>query len=184
MATDAPPKGPAAVLTLPPAPLPSLAPDREVMPSNLPPPPSLPPVDALAPPPRDTRLDEAAAMIEQNEWAKVRARLEPSRDELPATSAQLGLVLAVARREDDLTRGREPAEDDERLARESLALLLGLSVEGAAVRILARRILRRPWAAAPAPAARTSAIIVTVAIALGALVGWLLDEGFDRFYRR
>lgn len=184
--TSLPPPPPRS---LPPAPDPALSegPIRpvEVMPSNLPPPPALP---SQAPPVvRNTQLDDVVSLIEQNEWSKVCAQLTPSRDALPATSPALGLLYAVALREEELRRAQGEKSLDtgtERLALESLALLLGISPDSAAARIIARRLLRRPWSAAPAPAARTSILIVTVAIAVGALVGWILDEGFDRFYHR
>lgn len=157
----------------------------EVMPSNLPPPPALP--SYVPPEVRNTQLDGVVSLIEQNEWTKVCAELAPSRDALPATSPALGLLYAVALREEELRRAQPEKSLDagtERLALESLALLLGISSESAAARIIARRLLRRPWSATPAPTARTSLVIVLVAIAIGALVGWMLDEGFDRFFHR
>jgi hypothetical protein len=167
-----------------PAPLPPAPVSREVMPSNLPPPLSL---QAPPPPKNDDPLHRVVALIEQNEWSKVCAQLEPLRDALPATSPSLGLLYAVARHEEALSHtGKRELRDPEteRLARESLALLLDVGRDSAVARLLSLRLLRRPWSATPAPSARTSAIIVFVAIALGALVGWLLDEGFDRILRR
>ena len=157
---------------------------REVMPSNL------PPAISLRPPPAEAApgpMIAVVALIEQNEWSKVCAQLEPMRDALPATSPSLGLLYAVAKHEDALSRSgsrdvRDP--ETERLARESLALLLDIGLDSAAARLLSLRLLRRPWSSAPAPSARTSALIVFVAVAIGALVGWLLDEGFDRFFHR
>lgn len=183
---SAPPPPPRSIL---PGPSPDLASVAvrpvEVMPSNLPPPPALP---SKAPPAvRNTQLDDVVSLIEQNEWSKVCATLAPSRDALPATSPSLGLLYAVALREEELRHARPEHSHDpatERLALESLALLLGISPDSAAARIIARRLLRRPWSAAPAPTTRTSLAIVAVAIALGALVGWILDEGFDRFFHR
>ncbi|MFO0627195.1 MAG: hypothetical protein U0325_16415 [Polyangiales bacterium] len=157
---------------------------REVMPSNLPPAMSL---RAPAPPRDDGPLPTVVALIEHNEWSKVCAQLEPLRDALPATSPSLGLLYAVARHEEALSHsGKREVRDPEteRLARESLALLLDVGRDTAVARLLALRLLRRPASATPAPSARVSAVIVFVAIALGALVGWLLDEGFDRILRR
>lgn len=158
---------------------------REVMPSNLPPARTLPP-EPEPEPVLVTPLLAVVALIERNEWSKVCEQLAPMRDALPATSPTLGLFYAIARHEDALSREGSPARDpaNEGLARESLALLLDIGQDTAAARMLALRLLRRPWSAAPAPGARTSFFIVVFAIAVGALVGWLLDQGFDRFYHR
>ena len=157
---------------------------REEMPSNLPPPLSL---QTSAAPRVEDPLPIVVALMEQSEWSKVCAQLEPMRDALPATSASLGLLYAVARHEEAISHtGKRELRDPEteRLARESLALLLNVGRDSAIARLLSLRLLRRPWSATPAPSARASAIIVFVAVALGALVGWLLDEGFDRILRR
>lgn len=125
------------------------------------------------------------ALIEQNEWSKVCDQLRPMREALPATSPALGLFYAIARHEDALSRQGTPARDpaNEELARESLALLLEIGRDTAAARMLTLRLLRRPWSAAPAPGARTSFFIVLIAIAVGAMVGWMIDQGMDRLNR-
>ncbi len=121
-------------------------------------------------------------------WAGTICRLLPRRALAGwGDLAGCGLLYAVAKHEDALSRSgsrdvRDP--ETERLARESLALLLDIGLDSAAARLLSLRLLRRPWSSAPAPSARTSALIVFVAVAIGALVGWLLDEGFDRFFHR
>lgn len=170
----------------PPPTLVSVAPAvREVMPSNLPPALSLPPEPEPGPV-LVTPLLSVVALIEQNEWSKVCEQLEPMREALPATSPTLGLFYAIARHEDALSRPGSPERDpaNEGLARESLALLLDIGQDTAAARMLSVRLLRRPWSATPAPNAKTSFFIVLFAIAVGALVGWILDQGFDRFYHR
>lgn len=145
-------------------------PQREVMPSNLP-----PAYGAAAP------IDTATlkAFVQQRRWDRVAEALGAG--DPAALSPGLRVVRAVALRETE-PLGAEPPDgaiDGQRLAVEAFAELLGVSPSSTLPRVLALRTLRRNWRTAPAPRARTSLLLLAASLALGSLVGYPLGPGRD-----
>ena len=145
-------------------------PQREVMPSNL------PPAYRAAAPVDAAKLD---AFVQQHRWDKVAEAL--GQGDAAALSPALRVVRAVALKETEPLGAESPdgALDAQRMAVEAFAELLGMSPTSTLPRVLALRTLRRNWRTAPAPRARTSLLLLAASLALGSLVGYLLGPGRD-----
>jgi hypothetical protein len=121
------------------------------------------------------RVDELEPLIALNDWKALAAKLGPVSDagNLPPN---LGLLAALAH--------NEATKDGDAAARElsfrCVAAVLGMPEQSEIVRVVARRLLRKnpvSFRERPAPPARTSALIVVVALAVSAALGWFLSSG-------
>ncbi len=152
------------------------SPQREVMPSTLP-----PSFGAAEPTPKAPPLDLTTldGLVEQHRWDKVREALQVG--EAAALPPALRVVLALASRESEPVdlEARRSAMEAQRMAVEALAELLGMPPTATLPRVVAVRILRRNWRTAPAPTTRTSLLLLGISLALGSLVGYLLGPGRD-----
>lgn len=162
----------------PPPPVEAL--QREVMPSNLPPAFSLPPtpesqregVGALDP----SALD---AMVTAQQWSRLSELLGAPERVASLTPGQR-FLLAMAQKEVE-SGGGPAAQHADRAAIDALAVFLGMSASATLPGIVARRALRRNWRAAPAPPARTSILLIIMAIVVGGFIGFMLGPGRDWF---
>lgn len=196
--SDLPPKtdGPAAaaVPTVPPAArlpteitfIETMPPDayevekqREVMPSNLPP----PTFSRMPPSPASTlTMETIENLVSQNQWTKVCELLgaPENQGKLPVGMA---FIYAVA-----LNELRVPgsvvdkrAPDIEKIMLRCLSVMLGADPSGPLTQIITKRLMRRSWRSTPAPPTRTSVLLIIAALMLGSFIGFLLGPGHDWF---
>jgi hypothetical protein len=124
----------------------------------------------------DPRLVDVDPLLAAGEWRKILDLLGPPEaiERLPPT---LGLIYAVALRESAGDASATPANE---LAIRSMAAIYGIPTGSAAALVLAKRLLRQnpaAWRTKPAPPAKFSVLIIVIALALGAGVGWWLSMG-------
>lgn len=165
-------------------PAPDEALQREVMPSNLPPAFSLPPA-SMAPPSGHVvpplALDPATldALVVAQQWGRL-AELLGAPEHAASLTAGQRFLLALAQKEVE-SSGGAPAPHADRAAIDALSVFLGMSASATLPGIVARRALRRSWRAAPAPPARTSILLIVMAIVVGGFIGFMLGPGRDWF---
>lgn len=124
----------------------------------------------------DPRLTDVDPLLATGSWRKILELLGPPEaiERLPPT---LGLIYAVALRESAGDASATPANE---LAIRSMAAIYGIAPESAAALVLAKRLLRQnpaAWRTKPAPPAKYSVLIIVMALAIGAGVGWWLSMG-------
>jgi hypothetical protein len=120
----------------------------------------------------DPRLTELEALFAKGDWDGIRRRLG-SPDQIGQLPPTLGLIYAVAWRE---AEGDEGASGASALAIRCAASLFGVPPESSTALVLAKRLLRKnpaAWRSRPAPPRRISALIMVVALLVGAGVGLL-----------
>lgn len=129
----------------------------------------------------DPRVAELEPIVALNDWKTVASKLG-ALEQAGTLPPNLGLVAAVA--------GNEAAKDGDAAARElairCMAAVLGMPADSEIVRVLARRLLRKNpvrFRERPAPPAKTSAVIVVVALAAAVALGWFLSSSaFSRLF--
>jgi hypothetical protein len=124
----------------------------------------------------DPRFAELEPLLETNDWKEVAKKLGEL-DEAGKLPPNLGLIAAIAHNETSDATGAE----SRKLAVRCMAGLVGLPADNEIVRILARRMLRKNVVRLreqPAPAARWSAVIIVVVLALGGALGWFLSSPY------
>ncbi len=117
----------------------------------------------------DPRLEPLEALLDKNDWRRIYAELGAA-DAVGALPPNLGLVAALAASE--VAKEGDPAAA--RVAIRCMAAVLGVAEESPMARVLARRLLRKNpvrLAERAAPPARTSLLIVVLALLLGGGVG-------------
>ncbi len=124
----------------------------------------------------DPRLIDVDPLLATGSWRQILELLGPPEaiERLPPT---LGLIYAVALRESVGDASATPANE---LAIRSMAAIYGIAPGSAAALVLAKRLLRQnpaAWRTKPAPPAKLSALIIVIALALGAGVGWWMSMG-------
>jgi hypothetical protein len=124
----------------------------------------------------DPRFAEIEPLLSSSSWLEILKRLGPLEEagRLPPT---LGLIYAIALRE---SAGEKSATPANVLGIRCMAAIYGVAEESSTALLLAKRLLRQnpaSWRTTPAPRARFSALIIAVAIVIGAGVGWLLGFG-------
>ena len=123
-------------------------------------------------------------MVSQNQWTQI-CSLLGSPENQGRLPVGLAFIYAIA-----LNEIRVPgspvdkrAPDIERIAQRCVSVMLGTQPDGELTHIIAKRLMRRNWAAAPAPPARMSVLLLVAALAIGSFVGFLLGPGHDWFKR-
>jgi hypothetical protein len=122
----------------------------------------------------DPRVAELEPLIKANDWKAVASKLGPL-DDAGALPPNLGLIAAVAHHE----ALKDPNPDARALAIRCTASLLGMSANNEVVLVLSRRLLRKNpvrFRERPAPAAKTSALIVLAMLVVGGGLGWFLSS--------
>jgi hypothetical protein len=124
----------------------------------------------------DPRLADLDPLLSTGSWRQILELLGPPEaiERLPPT---LGLIYAVALRESAGDASATPANE---LAIRSMAAIYGIAPGSATALVLAKRLLRQnpaAWRTKPAPPVKFSVLIIVVALAFGAGVGWWLSMG-------
>jgi hypothetical protein len=124
----------------------------------------------------DPRLAELEPLLAGGSWREILKVLGPPEqvDKLPPT---LALIYAIAQRE---SAGDASATLANELAIRSMAAIYGIAPGSTTALVLAKRLLRQnpaAWRTKPAPPAKYSVLIIVVALAFGAGVGWWLSVG-------
>jgi hypothetical protein len=117
----------------------------------------------------DPRLAHLEALLDKNDWQRVHAELGVTDSSAPLPP-NLQLVASIAAYE--LAKEGDSAAVS--AAIRAMAALLGVAENSPVARVLARRLLRKNPARITeraAPPARTSALIVVIALLLGGAVG-------------
>jgi hypothetical protein len=124
----------------------------------------------------DPRLTDLDPLLSTGSWGEIMKLLGPPEavERLPPT---LALIYAVAQRESAGDASATPANV---LAIRSVAAIYGIPAGSVTALVLAKRLLRQnpaAWRSKPAPPAKFSVLIIAVALALGAAVGWWMSMG-------
>lgn len=129
----------------------------------------------------DPRLADLDPLLSTGSWGKILELLGPPEaiERLPPT---LALIYAVALRESAGDASATPANE---LAIRSMASIYGIAPGSTTALVLAKRLLRQnpaAWRTKPAPSAKFSVLIIAVALAFGAGVGWWLSLGSHHLF--
>jgi len=129
----------------------------------------------------DPRLTDLDPLLSSGSWREILKLLGPPEavQRLPPT---LALIYAIAQRESAGDASATPANE---LAIRSMAAIFGIPPGSTTALVLAKRLLRQnpaAWRTKPAPPAKFSVLIIAVALALGAGVGWWLSMGSPRLF--
>jgi hypothetical protein len=129
----------------------------------------------------DPRLAELDPLLAGGSWREILKLLGPPEavEKLPPT---LALIHAIAQRESAGDASATPANE---LAIRSMAAIYGIPPGSTTALVLAKRLLRQnpaAWRTKPAPPAKLSVLIIVVALAFGAGVGWWLSVGSHHLF--
>ena len=124
----------------------------------------------------DPRLTDLDPLLSTGSWRAILKLLGPP-EAVPRLPPTLALIYAVAQRESAGDASATPANE---LAIRSMAAIFGVAPGSTTALVLAKRLLRQnpaAWRTKPAPPAKFSVLILAVALALGAAVGWWTSVG-------
>jgi hypothetical protein len=129
----------------------------------------------------DPRLADLDPLLSTGSWRKILELLGPPEaiERLPPT---LALIYAIALRESAGDASATPANE---LAIRSMAAIYGIAPGSTTALVLAKRLLRQnpaAWRTTPAPPAKFSVLIIVIALACGAGVGWWLSMGSHHLF--
>jgi hypothetical protein len=129
----------------------------------------------------DPRIPEIEAALTASDWDHVIQSLGPA-EQAGRLPPNLGLLFAVAMKEKE--RPNTPQYDITDLAIRCCAGVFGVDPSSPIALVLAKRLLRKnpvAWQKKPAPPPSISILIISIGVAVGALIGWLVSFGYIQF---